>query len=61
MSEACYLFAELLQMGAGMKYVDVGGGLAIDYDGSATSNPMSLSYTMQVGQPSSASVDPFSC
>eukprot|EP00884_Botryococcus_braunii_P003545 jgi/Botrbrau1/13191/Bobra.0351s0004.1 len=47
MSEASYLFAELLQMGAGMRYVDVGGGLAIDYDGSATSNPMSLSYNMQ--------------
>jgi arginine decarboxylase-like protein len=47
MSEASYLYAELVHMGANMRYVDVGGGLAIDYDGSATGNPMSLSYNMQ--------------
>ncbi len=47
MSEASYLYAELVQMGAGMRYVDVGGGLAIDYDGTASCNPMSKTYNMQ--------------
>jgi arginine decarboxylase-like protein len=32
MREASYLYAELLQMGAGMAYLDVGGGLAVGYD-----------------------------
>lgn len=41
------MFAELAQMGAPMAYLDVGGGLAIDYDGSKTDTPASLSYSMQ--------------
>ncbi len=32
-----------------MKYIDVGGGLAVDYDGSFTDTPASMSYTIQVG------------
>ena len=47
MQEAAYMFAELQSMGAPMKYLDVGGGLAIDYDGSKTDSITSLSYTMQ--------------
>jgi hypothetical protein len=35
------------QMGAGMKYIDVGGGLAVDYDGSFTDTHASMSYTLQ--------------
>ena len=34
-------------MGAGMRYFDVGGGLAIDYDGSFTDTTASMSYTLQ--------------
>ena len=34
-------------MGAGMKFIDVGGGLAVDYDGSFTDTPASMSYTIQ--------------
>lgn len=34
-------------MGAGMRYIDVGGGLAVDYDGSFTDTPASMSYTLQ--------------
>ncbi len=47
MQEAAYMLAELALMGAPMKYLDVGGGLAIDYDGSKTDTANSLSYTMQ--------------
>lgn len=47
MQEAAYMFAELALMGASMAYLDVGGGLAIDYDGSKTDTVASLSYTMQ--------------
>lgn len=34
-------------MGANMRYLDVGGGLAIDYDGSFTDTHASMSYTIQ--------------
>lgn len=37
----------LVQMGANMQYIDVGGGLAIDYDGSFTDTTASMSYTLQ--------------
>ena len=47
MSEAAYLYAELVHMGAAMQFCDVGGGLGIDYDGTNTDAPASLSYTMQ--------------
>lgn len=47
MQEAAYMFAELALLGAPMAYLDVGGGLAIDYDGSKTDTVASLSYTMQ--------------
>ncbi|GBF89380.1 arginine decarboxylase [Raphidocelis subcapitata] len=47
MRESTYLYAELVKMGAGMKYLDVGGGLAVDYDGSFTDTPASMSYTIQ--------------
>ena len=47
MQEAAYMFAELYLMGAPMAYLDVGGGLAIDYDGSKTDTIASMSYIMQ--------------
>lgn len=34
-------------MGANMRFMDVGGGLAIDYDGSFTDSTASMSYTVQ--------------
>lgn len=45
--EASQIFVELAQMGAPMQYVDVGGGLAIDYDGSKTNFRASKNYNMQ--------------
>lgn len=47
MQEAAYMLAELTSMGAPMAYLDVGGGLAIDYDGTKSDTSNSLSYTMQ--------------
>jgi len=45
--EASQIYGELLEMGANMKYLDVGGGLAVDYDGSKTNFPASKNYNMQ--------------
>ena len=33
MREATRYFVELSQMGVGVRYMDVGGGLAVDYEG----------------------------
>ncbi len=45
--EASRVYVELAQLGAPMQYVDVGGGLAIDYDGSKTNFRASKNYNMQ--------------
>jgi len=47
MGEATRLFCELKKLGANMQYVDVGGGLAVDYDGSQTSFESSSNYSLQ--------------
>ncbi len=46
-NEAARLYAELAKNGAGMKYLDVGGGLGVDYDGSQTDFESSVNYTLQ--------------
>ncbi|UCE87467.1 MAG: biosynthetic arginine decarboxylase, partial [Deltaproteobacteria bacterium] len=45
--EGARFFVELHRMGAPMKYFDVGGGLAVDYDGSKTNFHSSKNYSMQ--------------
>ncbi len=35
-NELAHVYAELKLMGAGLQYIDVGGGLGVDYDGSGT-------------------------
>jgi arginine decarboxylase len=45
--EASQIYVELSALGANMKYLDVGGGLAIDYDGSKTNFYASKNYNMQ--------------
>jgi arginine decarboxylase len=47
LTEAARVFVELYRMGAGLKYIDVGGGLGIDYDGSQTDFESSTNYTLQ--------------
>lgn len=44
--EASQFYVQLCKLGCNMKYFDVGGGLAIDYDGSRTNNTMSLNYSV---------------
>ena len=45
--EAGRFYVELVGMGAGLKYLDVGGGLAVDYDGSQSNFHSSMNYTVQ--------------
>ena len=45
--EASQIYVELSHLGANMKYLDVGGGLGIDYDGSKTNFQASKNYNMQ--------------
>ncbi|BAU43723.1 biosynthetic arginine decarboxylase [Leptolyngbya sp. O-77] len=45
--EASQIFVELAQLGANMRYLDVGGGLGVDYDGSKTNFYASKNYNMQ--------------
>ncbi|WP_294488048.1 biosynthetic arginine decarboxylase [uncultured Mailhella sp.] len=44
--EATRIYASLVQEGAAMGYLDLGGGLAVDYDGSHTNYVSSRNYTM---------------
>src|SRR3954470_2743907 len=46
-SEAIRIYVELKRAGAGLEYMDVGGGLGIDYDGSQTDFESSVNYTLQ--------------
>ncbi|MEQ9822949.1 MAG: biosynthetic arginine decarboxylase [Puniceicoccaceae bacterium] len=45
--EASQIYCQLSFMGFPMGYMDVGGGLAIDYDGSRTREWSSMNYTME--------------
>jgi arginine decarboxylase len=45
--EASQIYVELFKLGAPMQYLDVGGGLAVDYDGSKTTFYASKNYNMQ--------------
>src|SRR5438105_2709289 len=47
LTEAARVYTELHRLGAGMQYLDVGGGLGIDYDGSQTDFESSINYTLQ--------------
>jgi arginine decarboxylase len=45
--EAARAYVEMRRAGAGLNYLDVGGGLGIDYDGSQTDFESSVNYTLQ--------------
>ncbi len=45
-SEACRFYADLVREGAAMGLLDIGGGLAVDYDGSHTNFPGSRNYSL---------------
>ena len=46
-TEAARVYVELIRAGAGLEYLDVGGGLGIDYDGSQSNFASSSNYTLQ--------------
>src|SRR3954466_15926187 len=47
LTEAARIYTELHRLGANMQYLDVGGGLGVDYDGSQTDFESSINYTLQ--------------
>ncbi len=47
LQEAGQIYVELINLGAPMGYLDVGGGLGIDYDGSQTASIASTNYSLQ--------------
>jgi arginine decarboxylase len=47
LQEAGQVYVELSKLGAPMGYLDVGGGLGVDYDGSRTATAASTNYSLQ--------------
>ena len=47
LNESARVYVELVKRGAGLKFLDVGGGLGVDYDGSQTNFESSVNYTLQ--------------
>jgi arginine decarboxylase len=47
LQEAAQIYVELCKLGAPMGYLDVGGGLGVDYDGSRTASAASTNYSLQ--------------
>ncbi len=45
-TELAHVYAELKLMGTGLDYIDIGGGLGVDYDGSRTNYESSMNYTL---------------
>jgi arginine decarboxylase len=46
MLEACRYYVELIQEGVPLHYLDLGGGLAVDYDGSQSNTTHSMNYSL---------------
>ena len=46
-TEAARAYADLCKRGAGLEYLDIGGGLGVDYDGSQTNFESSVNYTLK--------------
>lgn len=47
MKEAARVYSKIHQLGFGIDYLDIGGGLGVDYDGSKTRFESSMNYTVQ--------------
>lgn len=45
--EAAQFYVQLYKMGYHIEYVDMGGGLGVDYDGTRSSSPSSVNYSIQ--------------
>ncbi len=46
-NELAHVYRELCRLGAGLRYLDVGGGLGVDYDGTQTGTESSVNYTLE--------------
>lgn len=46
-TEGTRMYVELRKMGAAMQYLDIGGGLAVDYDGTRSNQFCSMNYTLK--------------
>ncbi|GJM19005.1 MAG: biosynthetic arginine decarboxylase [Phycisphaeraceae bacterium] len=46
-TELAHVYVGLVRAGAGMKYLDVGGGLGVDYRGVQSTSPSSINYTIE--------------
>ncbi|MEZ6065351.1 MAG: biosynthetic arginine decarboxylase [Planctomycetaceae bacterium] len=46
-NEAVRVYVDLRKRGAGLEFLDVGGGLGVDYDGSQTNFESSMNYNLQ--------------
>jgi len=47
MTEVARYYVELRQLGVDIEYVDVGGGLGVDYDGTRSTSSASVNYSIQ--------------
>ena len=47
MTEVARYYVEFRRLGLGITHVDVGGGLGVDYDGSRSTGPASVNYSIQ--------------
>ncbi len=47
LTEAGRIYCDLVKRGTGLEYIDVGGGLGVDYDGSQSDIDSSVNYTLQ--------------
>ena len=47
MKEAARVYGKIRQLGANVEFLDIGGGMGVDYDGSKTMFEASINYTMQ--------------
>lgn len=47
LSELARIYCELRRLGAGLEVIDIGGGLAVDYDGSNSTWASSMNYSLE--------------